>query len=741
MTHQRILATIGRDDFVGRDAELQQIARRAALIVERRGLVLLAAPDVGASELLRQAYDDLFSRRGESIPMYFAFKRGEVVKDSARRLFQSFLQQYIAYRRVDPTLCDASLTLHDLSELGLPGDYELISELIESFDRERAGGDERDLMRFSLNTPRRLIAAGRNIFPLVDCVQLAWLSKEETMLGGEIAGALSGSNVSFALAGLRRRLIDLMQAADGGRDVGETLHLEKLNDIDAHRLVDVVARRDHLETNEPTRDLIVQQLNASPLFINDLLQAARETNTQLTSFLNCQRLYVDELMGGRLHRHFSSIINELAPHPQTRKTLLRILYESASRESQRPSFLAWKKRLGVESGEFERIVDLLHVHELANSSGAFIEINRDSNVWMDYLRIRYRLEVAAEERALVVATTLLETLKGAPQTMARKYQRETALGVGDLISRFNCQRVPASLFYYDRFAATHKGADPESIDAALDNESELIRLPQIVHVAGCSSFGRFVACDAETCAVGHGFEAAEYTDENEVVWLAAQIESKLEAGREFAEEWCNRLLHLAREYRLSRVRLWLIAPEGFSPEACALLKKHEAYGSSHRQVELLTARIKSEATEKEGARPDEYEMVIPMGQDTELIAAHTLEQIARRVNFRPEAINQIKTALVEACINAAEHSLSPDRKIYQRFRIEADKLVVTVASRGVVPASLAGQNGEGISVEEEKPDAKSRRGWGLKLIKTLMDEVEFERVDDGTQIRMVKYLR
>ncbi|OLD25731.1 MAG: hypothetical protein AUJ04_07170 [Acidobacteria bacterium 13_1_40CM_3_55_6] len=134
-------------------------------------------------------------------------------------------------------------------------------------------------------------------------------------------------------------------------------------------------------------------------------------------------------------------------------------------------------------------------------------------------------------------------------------------------------------------------------------------------------------------------------------------------------------------------------------------------------------------------------MVIPMGQDTELIAAHTLEQIARRLNFRPEAINQIKTALVEACINAAEHSLSPDRKIYQRFRVEADKLVITVASRGVAPAGLASQNGEGLSAEQEKPDAKSRRGWGLKLIKTLMDEVEFERVDDGTQIHMIKYRR
>jgi len=39
------------------------------------------------------------------------------------------------------------------------------------------------------------------------------------------------------------------------------------------------------------------------------------------------------------------------------------------------------------------------------------------------------------------------------------------------------------------------------------------------------------------------------------------------------------------------------------------------------------------------------------------------------------------------------------------------------------------------------PDANERRGWGLKLIRTLMDEVEFERVDEGTSLKMTKYLR
>ena len=223
------------------------------------------------------------------------------------------------------------------------------------------------------------------------------------------------------------------------------------------------------------------------------------------------------------------------------------------------------------------------------------------------------------------------------------------------------------------------------------------------------------------------------------MWLVAEIDSKLEATDELTDDWCNRLTRLARECDFKRRQLWLIAPEGFSPKANQLLKKRGAFGSSRQQIELLTERIKNvyDATATDGDSND-YEMVIPMGGDTELIAAHTVEQIARRLKFPPEAINQIKTAVIEACINAAEHSLSTDRKIYQRFRVEHDKLTVTIASRGVVPANVAAQNGQEAT---QTIDSKSRRGWGLKLIKTLMDEVEFERVDDGTRLRMTKYLR
>src|SRR6266576_3105210 len=242
MTHQRILANVSRDEFVGRDAELREIVRQASQLVDRRGLVVLAAPGTGGGELLRQAYDQLFARRGDPVPMHFAFKRNEAAPlDTARRFFQNLLQQYIAYRRVDPSLCSVQMSFHDLLELTLPGDYELVSDFIEGFERERAGGDQRDFVRFCLSAPYRLSAAGRRVFHLIDCTQLATPSKDETLLAQEITAAITRSNGPFAVAGLRRQLVELIQGMDDGQGAGELIHLERLSDDAARRLIEASA--------------------------------------------------------------------------------------------------------------------------------------------------------------------------------------------------------------------------------------------------------------------------------------------------------------------------------------------------------------------------------------------------------------------------------------------------------------------------------------------------------------------
>ncbi len=732
MIQPRILGHVAAPEFIGRDAELRQIVRHASAIDRARALVVAAQPDAGASELLRQAYDRLFARRGDPVPIYFGCKRGdENIHDVARRFFQTFLQQFVAYRRVDPLLCHAQLAFNDLLELALPADYDFLNRLVESFQREQSSPENLSVLCLSL--PHRFAAAGRPVFPLIDCLYLRPF-REERAIAHELIAAIENAGIPFVLAALRRQAADLINGIDNGDDSGQLLlHLDRMRDEGAARIINSLALRHAVGIDDAPRDLIAQQLNASPVLISAFLESAREKKSTLTSFRACQKLYVDELMGGVIKRYFDRIIELACADGQHRRTLFRLLYESAGSETPRMSLWAWKKRLGFTAADFERTVDALHAWELVNAGGAFIEVNRQWQVWVDYLRVQYQLEVARQSRAQVVAATLVEALKRAPETMARKYRRDAAFGLGHVLSRFDCQNVPASLLHYEQFAASYRGEDADVIARGLDSDPELLRLPQFVQVASCAAYSAALACDAERCVVAHGFEGGEYTDDNEIVWVCAQIDSKLEAPKELTDDWCERLSTFARDCGFEKFRIWLVAPEGFSSAASELLNERGMFGSSRQQFELLKSRIATDQ-KTEDRHADEFEMVIPMGADTELIAARTAEQIARRVKFQPEAINQIKTAVVEACINAAEHSLSPDRKIYQRFVVEDDRLVITVASRGVVPAQFTG-NGDA----NDQGNGNGRRGWGLKLIKTLMDEVEFEHVDDGTQLKMTKY--
>jgi serine/threonine-protein kinase RsbW len=734
MVQPRILGRVNRDQFVGREGELRQLVRHASLLSDPRSLLVRATPDAGASELLRQAFDQLFARRGEPIPLYFAFKRGEINPAAiARRWFQDLLQQYVAYRAVDPALCRAPLTFNDLLERSAPGDYELVSNLVESFQREQDSPE--NVITFCLGLPHRFAAEGHTIFVLMNCLAVSPF-RDEVAFAQKMISAIARGGGPFVVAGLRRQTADLVHGFDDGETgASSTLHLDRLSDDGGARVVETLARHYQVTTNETTRDLIVQQLNRSPVLIDGFLKSAREKELSLNSFLACQRLYVDELIGGGVKRYFDRVLDLIAPTTQSRRALLRLLYESAGAETHKASLWTWKKRVGLTAPEFERIIDALHVWELVNSSGATVEVNTQSQVWLDYLRAEYRIGAGKEPRAQIVAATLLGALKRAPQTMARKYHRAAAVGLDQLVAGFDCQQVPTILFHYDQFAALYRGEDHEVIENQLTAEKDLMQLPQIVQNAACSAYSGASAGETDGCLVAHGFTAAQYTDENEIVWLCAQIDSKLEASRELTDEWCKRLQAFAKDCRFEKVQIWLVAREGFSESASELLNQLGAYGSSHLQVELLKKRLEIGPAAAERST-DEFEMVIPMGADTEIIAARTVEQIARRVNFRPDAINQIKTALVEACINAAEHSLSPDRKIYQRFQVEDDKLVITVASRGVLPPQT-GHNGRA----SEHGNGNGRRGWGLKLIRTLMDEVEFERVDDGTQLKMTKYIK
>ena len=62
-------------------------------------------------------------------------------------------------------------------------------------------------------------------------------------------------------------------------------------------------------------------------------------------------------------------------------------------------------------------------------------------------------------------------------------------------------------------------------------------------------------------------------------------------------------------------------------------------------------------------------------------------------------------------------------------------MVITVSNRGL---RLADRMAAGAAEQSEL--GEGRRGWGLNLIRSLMDDVRVEPVEDGTRIVMTKLI-
>ncbi len=134
----------------------------------------------------------------------------------------------------------------------------------------------------------------------------------------------------------------------------------------------------------------------------------------------------------------------------------------------------------------------------------------------------------------------------------------------------------------------------------------------------------------------------------------------------------------------------------------------------------------------------EVVLTLPMEPDIEIEASRTATAVAESMEMGADKIDEIRMAVVEACINAFEHSHSDEGQVHLIFEVigeeEPQSLRITVKDRGI------GFKPDEIEVPtiEDKLKAVRKRGWGLKIIRGLMDEVQILSGADGTALVMLK---
>jgi len=131
------------------------------------------------------------------------------------------------------------------------------------------------------------------------------------------------------------------------------------------------------------------------------------------------------------------------------------------------------------------------------------------------------------------------------------------------------------------------------------------------------------------------------------------------------------------------------------------------------------------------------EMRLPTKLGYEKVAMSTAASVAKLQGFPEDRIEDLKTAVAEACINAIEHGNRLDEKLSVGVVLKAgtDTLEVKVLD-----------DGKGISKQPPKPDIDRKmhgeedpRGMGMFLIQALVDEVEWVPGADGksSYVRLV----
>jgi serine/threonine-protein kinase RsbW len=131
------------------------------------------------------------------------------------------------------------------------------------------------------------------------------------------------------------------------------------------------------------------------------------------------------------------------------------------------------------------------------------------------------------------------------------------------------------------------------------------------------------------------------------------------------------------------------------------------------------------------------EVRLPSRMGFEKVAMSTAAAVAKLMGFRDDRVEDLKTAVAEACINAIEHGNRLNEKLSVGVVLSAgeDSLEVKVID-----------DGTGMKMHPAKPDIDRKmhgeedaRGMGMFLIQALVDEAEWVAGADGksSYVRLV----
>ena len=150
-------------------------------------------------------------------------------------------------------------------------------------------------------------------------------------------------------------------------------------------------------------------------------------------------------------------------------------------------------------------------------------------------------------------------------------------------------------------------------------------------------------------------------------------------------------------------------------------------------------RLRELRAEKTVLDDQTVELNLPSKLGYERIAIGGLAAFAKSVGFSSPRIEDLKTSVAEACINAVQHGNKgkPDARVLVAISFQENTLRISVFDEGDgLKGALKDPDIERILENLDPPV-----GFGVFLMKRLMDKVEFDRTSNHLhEVRMMMKL-
>jgi len=116
-------------------------------------------------------------------------------------------------------------------------------------------------------------------------------------------------------------------------------------------------------------------------------------------------------------------------------------------------------------------------------------------------------------------------------------------------------------------------------------------------------------------------------------------------------------------------------------------------------------------------------------------------EVVRGLGLPPARLERIETAVAEATMNAMEHGnrYRPEATVAVRVLASAENIFVRITDRGAGP--LAAPRAGSPDLGAKLAGRETPRGWGLFLVRNMVDEINVTTGEDHHTVELVVRLK